>query len=901
MWNISSPACRRIASLRRVACRLLLTVACTVVTAAHAAPLATTTSLKLSAPSLAWHQPLTLTASVTAKASGAPVTAGSITFCDVSGPYTRCEDAAIVGRAQLNPKTATATFTYVPAIGPHSYTAIFNATTPAASSTSLAQTLVVTGLNLTTTKIAGTGNPSGYGLIATVVGSGDHPPVLAGTVSFEDTTDSNYVVGAAALFTPAYAQSLVSAPNSPIPSGNQPVTAAATDFNGDGIPDLAIRTSYDISIMLGNGDGTFRPAPNSPFTVGINPCINPNANSNCSVAAGDFDNNGTADLAITSDYDDTVIILLGNGDGTFRPALGSPIPGINFPLAAKIGDFNNDGRLDLAVTNGQNNTVSILLGNGDGTFTQAPGSPVPVGAVPYFTAIADFNKDGFADIAVTNNIDNTVSILLGNGDGTFRQAPGSPIGGFNYNPVGIVAADFNGDGNVDLAATDYTGAGNNDPGNVVVLLGNGDGTFIPATESPFTVGLRPIVLVAMDFDHDGNTDLVVENSGLVTNPATETLAILRGNGDGTFTQPYPTTPLETPLGDQSGPSDLIAADLNGDATTDVAIPNFSTFDTTILLNEATQTATASVSNITINGTGIHYVAAVYPGNTFFAPSTSSTIPLQGSTAATALTLTANPTQQMITMPVTFTAQLRTASSQPFFGIPTGTVTFYDQSVGAQLGMTPMGANGQAILTTSTIGPGVHNITASYSGGPGFLPSGSNAVAVTIEDLGITRPGNNNTIVLPGTTVKYTFRAEPQAATTFLYNVSLAVNGLPTGATAIFSPVSLPSGGSTTIITMTVVTAGSARNTPPSPFERLRLALGLLLPLFAGPALRRRLRHIPPLLEVALFIALSLAAVVGLSGCSDAGLFAARKVSYSITVTATEGTVQRSTTVPLAIQ
>jgi hypothetical protein len=903
MWKVSSSACSRVASFRRLACRLLLTVACTVATAAQAAPVATTTTLKLSAPSLAWHLPLTLTASVTVTASGAPVTAGSITFCDVSGPYTRCEDAAVVGSAQLNPKTATATFTYIPAIGPHSYTAIFNATTPAATSTSPAQTLVVTGLYSTTTEIAGTGNPSGYGLIATVVGFGDHPPVLAGTVSFEDTTEGNYVLGTAALGTPTYAQSFIPAANSPIPSGNGPRNAAATDFNGDGIPDLAIRTSYDTSmyIMLGNGDGTFRPAPNSPFAVGINPCNNPNANSNCSVAAGDFDNNGTADLAITSDYDNTVIILLGNGDGTFRPALGSPIPGINFPLTVKIGDFNNDGRLDLAVTNGQNNTVSILLGNGDGTFTQAPGSRVPVGAVPYFTAIADFNKDGFADIAVTNNTDNTVSILLGNGDGTFTQAPGSPIGGFNYNPVGIVAADFNGDGTVDLAATNYTGTGYYGPGNVVVLLGNGDGTFTPATGSPITTGLRPIVLVAMDFDKDGKTDLAVVNQGLVTNPSTETLAILKGNGDGTFTQPYPTTRLETPLGDQSGPSDLIAADFNGDGTTDAAIPNYSTFDTTILLNEATQTATASVSNITITGTGTHYVDAVYPGNTFFAPSTSSAIPLQGSTVATALTLTANPTQQMTTMPVTFTAQLGAASSQPFFGIPTGTVTFYDQSVGAQLGSVPVGANGQAILTISTIGPGVHTITASYAGGPGFLPSASNAVTVTIDELSITRVGNNNTTIVPGTTVVYTFQVEPQVVTAFLYDVSFTASGLPAGATATFSPASLPAGGSTTNITMTVVTAGTARNTPPPPFERFPLALGLLLPLLAAPAVRKRVRQIPLLLEVALFAALSLAAVAGLSGCSDAGLFAARKVPYSITVTGTEGTVQRSTVVPLAIQ
>ena len=792
MWNVASPACSRAASFRRLACRVLLTVACTVAATAQAASVATTTSLKLSAPSLAWHTPVTLTASVTATATGTPVTGGSVTFCDLSGPYARCEDAAIVGAAQLNANTATATFTYIPAIGSHNYTAMFNATTPAAASTSPVQTLVVTGLYPTTTAIAATGNPSGYGLTATVVGFGLHPPVLAGTVSFEDTTDGNYVLGTAALGAPTYAQSFVPAPNSPMPTGNQPATAAAADFNGDGIPDLAIRTSFDSSmyIMLGNGDGTFKPAPDSPITTGITPCINPLANSNCSVAAGDFRNKGTADLAITSGYDNTVIILLGNGDGTFTP--GAPVS-VNFPQSVKIADFNNDGRLDLAVTDAADNTVSIQLGNGDGTFTQPPGSPVPVGAFPYFTAIADFNKDGNADIAITNNSDSTVSILLGNGDGTFTQAPGSPIPGFNYTPVGIVAADFNGDGAADLAVADYYSTGQYVPGHVSILLGKGDGTFTAAPGSPVLVGVYPTVLAPMDFDHDGITDLAVENSGDVDVPSTETLAILKGNGDGTFTQPYPTTPLQTPQGGQSGPSDLIAADFNGDGTTDVAIPNFSTFDTTILLNQATQTATASVSNITITGTGTHYVDAVYPGNTFFAPSTSSTIPLQGSTVATTLILTVNPAQQMVTMPVTFTAQLGSATGQPFFGIPGGTVTFYDQSVGAQLGTAPMGANGQAVLTISTIGPGVHSITASYAGSPGFIASASNAVTVTIDELRITRVGNNNTTILPGTTVVYTLKVEPQVVTAFLYNVDFTTSGLPAGSHRDFLTRSAPGG------------------------------------------------------------------------------------------------------------
>ena len=903
MGNVSSSACRRIVPLRHVISRLLLTAACGVATAAQAAPVSTTT-LTISSSTVASHTQVILTASVTA--GGAPVTTGSITFCDLSGPYTRCEDAAVVGRAQLNGTPATATLKYFPGPGPHNYTAMFNGTTAAAASTSATQTLA--DLYPTTTALTYTGNPSGYDLTATVVGFASQPPILAGSVTFQDTTNINDLQQTVLLGPPVLAQTLSAAPGSPVQTGNAPSNAGVGDFNEDGIPDLAVVNAGDetISILLGNGDGTFQPPAVIPAFGKTPPCENIDFQSNCAIVVGDFDDDGHADLAVTSDNDGTVVVLKGNGKGGFIPFPGSPITVGTFPEALKIGDFTNDGILDLAVANSNDNTISILLGVGDGTFTAAPSSPISagIGNFPFFLAVADFNKDGNADLGVVNGRDYTLTLLEGMGDGTFKPFAGSPLllpAGGGASP--IVAADFNGDGWVDLAV------GNFDANNVDIFLNNQGAFTTPSAQSPINVGPSPFAMAALDYNGDGITDLVVANyaptlynDDPVPPPPAGTVTLLIGNGDGSFSQPL------APITVGQLPNDVVAADFNRDGKPDLAIPN--SYDpvpydpqtpgtTTIVLNTstATQTATAAVPKVVLIGAGTHFVEASYPGNTEFAPS-SDTIPLQGLVISTTLTLSANPIEQMITMPVTLTAQLGPAASVA----PTGTITFYDQSVNVQLGTAPVGANGQAVLTISSMGPGIHSITASYGGDTIFPPSSSNAVSVKIDELRLLRVGNNNTTILPGTTVVYTIEVQPQVATTFLYNVSFAATGLPAGATATFTPATLAAGASMTNITMTVKTAGTATNEPPpSPFERLPLALGILLPLLGTRAVRRRLRQIPPYLGVALFAVLSLATVAGLSGCSGAGLFAAKKVPYAITVTATEGTVQRTVEVPLAIQ
>ena len=327
------------------------------------------------------------------------------------------------------------------------------------------------------------------------------------------------------------------------PTVNTPNSVIVGDFNGDGKSDLAVADYSAVSVLLGNGDGTFQ--SQIEYTIGT---YTPD------LAAADFNGDGKLDLAVASQTDSSVVVLLGKGDGTF--SAGPVIPVLNPPQKIIVADFNGDKKLDVATVNSTDvmgssyNSVSVLLGKGDGTFA----SPIeyPMDGATFSIAAGDFNGDGKLDLAVGNPGLAVLSILVGNGDGTFQAPVNYGSGTGNYVASSLVIGDLNGDGKLDIASCGGS--------QVSVFLGNGDGTFqthVNYGEGGSDAGW----LTAADFNGDGKLDLAVSN-GYGGGYPVPTISVLLGKGDGTF-QPY----VDYFTGGQ--PYSVTASDLNGDGKPDL--------------------------------------------------------------------------------------------------------------------------------------------------------------------------------------------------------------------------------------------------------------------------------------------------------------------------------------------
>jgi len=346
-------------------------------------------------------------------------------------------------------------------------------------------------------------------------------------------------------------------PPAAFPVGSQPAGVAVGDFNGDGILDIAAANvnNNSVSVLLGTGPGNFQ--PQATFPVGTRPG---------SVAVGDFNGDGYIDIVAVNQDSNSVSVLLGTGSGNFQPQATFPVG--TRPGSVAVGDFNGDGHLDIVAVNQDSNSVSVLLGTGSGSFQ--PQATFPVGTRPADVAVGDFNGDGHLDIVATNNnggfFDNSVSVLLGTGSGSFQPQATFPVG---TRPISVAVGDFNGDGHLDIVTASLFDS------EVSVLLGTGSGSFQP--QATFRAGSEQVSVAVGDFNGDGHLDIVAANQN--TNTVFDnSVSVLLGTGSGSF-QP----PAAFPVG--SAPVGVAVGDFNGDGFLDIAAANSNKNSVSVLLGK----------------------------------------------------------------------------------------------------------------------------------------------------------------------------------------------------------------------------------------------------------------------------------------------------------------------------
>ncbi len=500
-------------------------------------------------------------------------------------------------------------------------------------------------------------------------------------------------------------------------------SVAVADLNGDGKPDLVVANPctsqfFDcpdegsVTVLLGNGDGTFQSgaAYDSGGTYAS------------SIAVADFDGDGKMDVVVSNGFSATVGVLRGNGNGTLQPVV-TYASGGHLATFVATADLNGDGKPDIVVVNQYGSfyltpgSIGVLLGNGDGTFRPA----VPYnsgGKAADWIAIVDLNHDGRPDLVASNlcpfggqancggSFPGVVGVLLGNGDGTFQPAATYSSGG-NF-ATSLAVADINGDGNPDVVV------GNQNGNNVGVLLGNRDGTFQQATT--FKAGGHPVALAVADLNRDGKPDIVSD----VYSPVSAAVLLNQGGAQPT------TTALASNLNPAVyGQKVTLTATVAPSGTippTGKVTFQWKYFSETFNLGSAmlsdSGVATLTRSNLNVNA---YSLTAVYAGDTNNLGSTSAALNQTVTQATSAATITSSPNPSAVGQPVTFTARIRSSTVTP-----SGPVTF---AAGTTALGTVQLSGGKATLTTSSLPAGSAVITATYSGSSNIRGSSATVTQV----------------------------------------------------------------------------------------------------------------------------------------------------------------------------
>jgi hypothetical protein len=622
-------------------------------------------------------------------------------------------------------------------------------------------------------------------------------------------------------------------------TGTGPIAIATTDINSDGFPDVVAfdklsTTSGAVAILLGNGDGTLQVAqttsqsflpgtqaavadfnrdgkpdialvqqnqnrasvllnntlptqyPDGRSFAAYNTLSNGMGNFADGVAVGDFNRDGKLDVAVSYLQDNDIQVLLGNGAGTFSSDTTYAVGTQPFWIAA--GDLNGDGYPDLVATNtnlnGATGTVSVLLNNKNGTFA-APAT-YTVGKQPYQVAIGDVNGDGYPDLAVTNYGANTVTILFGSKTGTFTVQPTALA--TCANPYGVAIGDFAHNGYPSVAATCYTAA------QAEVFPNNGNGTF--GTPVILTTDSGPASLVVGDFNRDGKLDIVVGNS------TANDIYFFAGNGNNGFGAGVMSPSLNFP-------DSIAAGDFNGDGILDIVgvAPNFNAVELTLGVGDGTfgtfqQRAAGQFTAKTqpwalavgdfnndgqtdiVTANNYHQVNLAspthqlqylgqYPAN----PAGNPSIDMLINASAAQINLTTSPGSPL---PYNNSGVTINANVQPAYtgGTPTGSVIFEDSS-GTVIGTGPytLDAGGSASFPVGHLGSGSYLFTSLYSGDANFQPT--------------TASGSAFTVIVNGTPVTLTLSASsvPYGTTGITAAVTVTgtgVGGFPSGTATVFT-------------------------------------------------------------------------------------------------------------------
>jgi hypothetical protein len=335
---------------------------------------------------------------------------------------------------------------------------------------------------------------------------------------------------------------------------------AVGDLNHDGRQDIVTAQREGATIFLGDGRGRFVPAPGSPFAAGSNPS---------DLALGDFDENGWLDVAVANHETSYATLLLGNGRGGLSTPMRTPVPSRPHPHGVAVGDFTGDRHLDFAIESWEEHAVLVFPGDGRGAFSKEP-QRLTVGRMPYWKLRAgDLDADGMHDLVTTNLEGGNVSVLCSDRSGALQ--PAREIGTAR-SPFAVAIGDVNGDGRADLAIAHRWGGLDPDRDGLTLLIGRGNCDFAATAESPMKVGTSPTGVAIGDFDGDGIGDVATAN--MAGNDVTLMLGgrsgLRQANG--------------SPFSVGNGPLAVLLRDLNGDGKADIITGNGASNDISVIVS-----------------------------------------------------------------------------------------------------------------------------------------------------------------------------------------------------------------------------------------------------------------------------------------------------------------------------